>query len=105
MNNIIRNLLREKNLNQRELADRLGTDQFYVSKLLNGKMPISPDIAVRLEEVLPPLSAEQVLIEQACRLAQTAREKRAKFHANADTALRQAVLKHLRESRTPKEES
>lgn len=48
----ILDLIEERNWTQAELAQRLGFTEKHVSQLINGKVPLSVDAALRLERVL-----------------------------------------------------
>ncbi len=48
----IQEILDEKGMSQRELADRLGRSIPEVNELIKGKAPITKDTAIRLERVL-----------------------------------------------------
>ena len=45
-------LLKEKGMSQKEFATRMDLSQKHVSKLINGEVQLTPDVAVRLEMVL-----------------------------------------------------
>jgi HTH-type transcriptional regulator/antitoxin HigA len=47
----LQELLEERGMSQRELARRTGLSPKHVNKLLHGLVPLSPDVAVRLERV------------------------------------------------------
>lgn len=47
----VRELLEERGMSQRELARRTGLSPKHVNKLLHGLVPLSADVAVRLERV------------------------------------------------------
>jgi HTH-type transcriptional regulator/antitoxin HigA len=47
----LRELLEEQGLSQRDLARRAGLSPKHVNKLLQGLVPLSADVAVRLERV------------------------------------------------------
>ncbi|EAR23124.1 helix-turn-helix domain-containing protein [Nitrococcus mobilis] len=74
----IADLLEEKDWSQAELAKRLGYTAKHVSQLINGKVPLTDDTALRLERVLGGgvsfwMSREAQYQEQLARLA--ARER------------------------------
>ena len=48
----ILDFIEERDWNQAELAQRLGYTEKHVSQLINGKVPLSVDAALRLERVL-----------------------------------------------------
>ncbi|HBE01804.1 MAG: addiction module antidote protein, HigA family [Spirochaetes bacterium GWF1_41_5] len=45
-------VLESREIKQRELADRMGITENYLSNLLHGKKPVGPDTAIKLERVL-----------------------------------------------------
>ena len=47
----LRELLEERGMSQRELARRTGLSLKHVNKLLHGLVPLSADVALRLERV------------------------------------------------------
>jgi HTH-type transcriptional regulator / antitoxin HigA len=47
----LQELLEERGMSQRDLARRAGLSPKHVNKLLHGLVPLSPDVAVRLERV------------------------------------------------------
>ena len=48
----ILDIIEERNWNQSELATRIGYSEKHVSQLINGKVPLSAETAMRLERVL-----------------------------------------------------
>jgi len=48
----IADLLEERDMSQAELARRLGTAPKVINEIIRGKAPISPSMAVNLEQVL-----------------------------------------------------
>jgi HTH-type transcriptional regulator/antitoxin HigA len=48
----LQELLEERGMSQRDLARRAGLSPKHVNKLLHGLVPLSPDVAVRLERVM-----------------------------------------------------
>jgi len=45
-------ILESRELKQREIADRMGVTETYLSKLIHGEKPVGPDTALKLERVL-----------------------------------------------------
>ena len=45
-------VLEVREIKQRELADRMGVKEAYLSKLIHGEKPVGPDTALKLERVL-----------------------------------------------------
>lgn len=71
----IAELLEEKGWSQQELAQRLGYTPKHLSQLVNGKVPLSEDAAMRLERVLGStarfwLSREALYRERLARLGE-----------------------------------
>jgi len=52
-------------LSQAALAEGAGLTAKHVSQLMTGKVPLSVDVALRLESVLPSVSAEDLMVTQA----------------------------------------
>jgi HTH-type transcriptional regulator / antitoxin HigA len=48
----ILDIIEERNWNQAELATHLGYSEKHVSQLMNGKVPLSDETAIRLERVV-----------------------------------------------------
>lgn len=45
-------ILEAREIKQRELAERMGITEAYLSKLIHGEKPVGPDTAIKLERVL-----------------------------------------------------
>lgn len=45
-------IIESRELKQREIADRMGVTDTYLSKLIHGEKPVGPDTALKLERVL-----------------------------------------------------
>ena len=48
----IKEVLEDHHMTQKELAARLGLSEKHISKLINGEVPLTQDVAIRLERVL-----------------------------------------------------
>ena len=48
----IKEVLEDHHMTQKELAVRLGLSEKHISKLINGEVPLTQDVAIRLERVL-----------------------------------------------------
>ena len=48
----IKEVLDDHHMTQKELAVRLGLSEKHISKLINGEVPLTQDVAIRLERVL-----------------------------------------------------
>ena len=48
----IKEQLLDRGLSQKEFAVRMGMSEKHISKLINGEVQLTPDVAVRLEMVL-----------------------------------------------------
>ena len=48
----IKEQLNEKGMSQREFAARMDMSEKHISKLINGEVQLTPEVAVRLEVVL-----------------------------------------------------
>ena len=48
----IKEVLDDHHMTQKELAARLGVSEKHISKLINGEVPLTQDVAIRLERVL-----------------------------------------------------
>jgi HTH-type transcriptional regulator/antitoxin HigA len=48
----IREQLENRGMSQREFAQRMGLSEKHISRLINGKVELTPDVALRLESVL-----------------------------------------------------
>ena len=48
----IKEVLEDHHMTQKELAVRLGLSENHISKLINGEVPLTQDVAIRLERVL-----------------------------------------------------
>ena len=48
----IKEVLDDHHMTQKELAARLGLSEKHISKLINGEVPLTQDVAIRLERVL-----------------------------------------------------
>ena len=48
----IKEVLEDHHMTQKELAARLGLSEKHISKLINGQVPLTQDVAIRLERVL-----------------------------------------------------
>ncbi len=48
----IKEQLLDKGLRQKEFAIRMGMSEKHISKLINGEVQLTPDVAIRLEMVL-----------------------------------------------------
>ena len=48
----IREQLEIRGMSQREFAQRMGLTENHISRLINGKVELTPDVALRLESVL-----------------------------------------------------
>lgn len=48
----IREQLKDRGMSQKELATRMDLSEKHVSKLINGEVQLTPEVAVRLETVL-----------------------------------------------------
>ena len=48
----IKDVLEDHHMTQKELAVRLGLSEKHISKLINGEVPLTQDVAIRLERVL-----------------------------------------------------
>jgi HTH-type transcriptional regulator/antitoxin HigA len=48
----IREQLDDRSMTQKEFASRMGMSEKHISKLINGEVQLTPDVAVRLESVL-----------------------------------------------------
>ncbi len=54
---IIKEYLDENNISQKELSSRLGMSEKHISNLLNGKSRLTEEVALKLETILPDVSA------------------------------------------------
>ena len=48
----IKEVIEDHHMTQKELAARLGLSEKHISKLINGEVPLTQDVAIRLERVL-----------------------------------------------------
>ncbi|GEB27494.1 Plasmid maintenance system antidote protein [Enterococcus casseliflavus] len=55
---VIKEYLEHQGMTQKEFAKRLGTSEKHISNLLNGKTRLTEELALKIEKVLPPTSAE-----------------------------------------------
>ena len=44
--------LENRGMSQREFAQRMGMSEKHISRLINGKVELTPEVALRLESVL-----------------------------------------------------
>ena len=72
-------------LTQRQLAEKLGVSTSTISRILNGEMAVSADMAVKMEEAFER-SAESWLVMQSSYDLMKARKARAAFTAGARIA-------------------
>jgi HTH-type transcriptional regulator/antitoxin HigA len=85
----IREQLGDRGVSQREFASRMGISEKHISQLLNGKVELTPDMALRLEAVLE-LSATFW-----CKLEAGYREDLARVRAECEQfAIATALTKH-----------
>ncbi|MGZ4659843.1 MAG: helix-turn-helix transcriptional regulator [Arthrobacter sp.] len=63
-------------ISQAALARATGLTTKHVSQLATGKVPFSVDVALRMESVLPTLSAEELMVSQARAQVRAARMAR-----------------------------
>ena len=61
MNKVIKKIMREKKLTQKQLSSRLKYHQTYISSILLGKRNISLKFAKRVEKVFPEYKAKDLL--------------------------------------------
>ena len=47
----IKEVLENRHMTQKELASRMDMSEKYISKLINGEVPLTQDVALRLERV------------------------------------------------------
>ena len=74
----IKEQLLDRGLNHKEFAVRMGMSEKHISKLINGEVQLTPDVAVRLEMVLG------IPAKFWNRLEATYREKLVKSNAEND---------------------
>ena len=48
----IKEQLVDRGMNQKEFSERMGMSEKHISRLINGEVQLTPDMAVRLEMVL-----------------------------------------------------
>ena len=48
---IIKEVLENRHMTQKELASRMDMSEKHISKLINGEVPLTQDVALRLERV------------------------------------------------------
>lgn len=55
--NVIKEYLDEREISQKELSRRIGVSERHLSQLLNGKTRLTEDMGLKLEKVMPDVSA------------------------------------------------
>lgn len=61
----IRAALEVEDISQAMLAVATGLSPKHVNQIITGKVPLSVDVALRMEAALPSLSAEDLMVAQA----------------------------------------
>ena len=82
----IREELRVRDMLQKEFATRMGLTEKHVSKLINGEVQLTVDVAVRLETVLGVPAAQWNAMEASYREALIRKEYEAGMEAEIDLA-------------------
>lgn len=62
---LLKENLEELHLSNREFAERIGVSQATISRFVNKKSAITPELAIRISKVLPGPDAEMWLAMQA----------------------------------------
>ena len=76
---MLREAIELQGLGQAWLARRTGLSAKHINQVVTGKVPLSADVAVRIERFIPTLSAEDLMLEQA---RTQVREARVKLQVN-----------------------
>jgi len=74
---VLRQVLRKRGLTQTQLAERIGRDKPYVSRVLSGSYPIGVNFALDLERGLGAPSAEWWMTVQTDWAVHKARQEQA----------------------------
>lgn len=72
---IIKEYLDERGISQKDLAHRIDVSEKHISNLLNGKTRLTADMALKIERVMPDVSAGYWLNYEAKYQEYLAREK------------------------------
>lgn len=72
---MLRDALKSRNWTQKELAERSGISQPFISEICRGTRTISPRVAIAFERVFGTLTAEEWLSIETQRRLREAREE------------------------------